>query len=62
MYLADLNSPRRELSNDGLGIAVALLVRQQINLLCAHTGKQSSCTSYLAYVLLFLRTIILAKE
>ena len=31
----DLNSPRRELSSDGLGIVVALLVRWQINFSCA---------------------------
>ena len=30
MYLDDLNSPRRELFNGGLGIIVALLVRWQI--------------------------------
>ena len=35
---ADLNSPRRELSNGGLGIVVALLVRWQIVFLSAYTG------------------------
>ena len=35
----DLNSPRRELSNGGLEIVVALLVCWQIDFLCAHTGK-----------------------
>ena len=34
IYQADLKSPRRELSNGGLGIVVALLVRQGIALLC----------------------------
>ena len=34
---ADLNSPCRELSNGGLEIVVALLVRQQINFLSAQT-------------------------
>ena len=31
MARKDLNSPRRELSNGGLGIVVALLVAYQIN-------------------------------
>ena len=35
IYQVDLNSPRQELSNGGLGIAVALLVRWQIDCLCA---------------------------
>ena len=34
---ADLNFPRRELSDGGLGIVVALLVRQGIDFLCACT-------------------------
>ena len=34
----DLNSTRRELSNDGLGIVVALLLRWQIDFLCISTG------------------------
>ena len=34
---ADLNSPRQDLSNDGLGIVVALLVRWQINFVCVST-------------------------
>ena len=33
--LADLNSPRQELSYSGLGIVVTLLVRWQIDLSCA---------------------------
>ena len=32
---ADLGSPRREPSNGGLGIVVALLVRWGINFVCA---------------------------
>ena len=35
---ADLDSPRRELSNGGLGIVVALLVRWGINFLSARIG------------------------
>ena len=35
---ADLDSPRRELSNGGPVILVALLVRWQINVVCACTG------------------------
>ena len=35
---ADLDSPRQKLSNGGLGIVVALLVRSGNNLLCACTG------------------------
>ena len=38
MDKADLNSARRELSNDGLESVVALLVRRQIDVLCASTG------------------------
>ena len=34
----NLNSPCRELSNGGLGIVVALLVRYQINILSAPIG------------------------
>ena len=34
-YQADLDFPRRELSDDGLEIVVTLLVRQQINFPCA---------------------------
>ena len=34
----DLGSPCRELSNDGLGIVVALTVLLRINLSCASTG------------------------
>ena len=32
----DLSSPRRELSNSGLGIVAALLVRWGIDFLCAY--------------------------
>ena len=38
MAKADLDSPRRELSNGGLGIVVALLVRWQIDFLSVYTG------------------------
>ena len=36
---ADLNPPRCELSNGGLGFVVALSVRWQIDFLCAYTGS-----------------------
>ena len=36
---ADLDSPRRELSNGGLGIVAALLVCWQINFLSAHNER-----------------------
>ena len=36
---ADLNSPRRELSNGGLKSVVTLLVRWQINFLSARIGR-----------------------
>ena len=36
--LTDLNPPRRELSNGGLGFVVALSVCWQIDFLCACTG------------------------
>ena len=36
---ADLNSLRRDLSNGGLRIVVALLVRWQIVFLSAHIGR-----------------------
>ena len=36
--LADLNCPREEFSNGGLGIVVALLVCLQIDILCVSTG------------------------
>ena len=43
IYLEDLDSPRRELSNGGLGIVVALLVCWGINF-CVHiSDAQSSC-------------------
>ena len=46
MDLEDLNSPRQELSNGGLEIVVALLVRWQIDISCVCTvGAQSSCTN-----------------
>ena len=35
---ADFDSPRRELSNNGLGIVVALLVFPAINFSCVSTG------------------------
>ena len=38
-----LNPPRQELSNGGLGIVVALLVRFQIMCVCVLLGVQSSC-------------------
>ena len=39
MYPADLNSPRRELSNGGLEIVVALPVCWQIIFLSARIGR-----------------------
>ena len=41
---AELDSPRQELSNGGLGIVVALSVFSEIVFLCACTGVQSSCS------------------
>ena len=38
----DLDSPRRELSNGGLGIIVVLLVRPRINFSCVFTGGPSN--------------------
>ena len=35
---SDLDSPRRELSNGGIGIVVTLLVRWQIDFLLDYTG------------------------
>ena len=35
IHLADLNSPRQELFNGGLGIVVTLLVRRQIDFSCS---------------------------
>ena len=35
IYTEDLDFPRQELSNGGLGIVAALLVCRQINFLCA---------------------------
>ena len=43
MYPADLNSPRQELSNGGLGIVVALLVCWQIDFCRIILEVQSSC-------------------
>ena len=37
IYQADLDSPRRELSNGGLGIVVTLLVPRQIDFSCVST-------------------------
>ena len=45
---ADLNSPRRELSNGGLGIVVALLVRWQNDFLSAHIGYPIQLRRYVA--------------
>ena len=39
IYLADLDSPRRELSNGGLKSVAALLIRWQINFLSARIGR-----------------------
>ena len=39
MVKADLDSPRRELSNGGLESVVTLLVRWQIDCSCASPGK-----------------------
>ena len=36
---ADLDSSCRELSNGGLGIVIALLVRRGINFVCAYIGR-----------------------
>ena len=43
---ADLDSPRRELSNAGLGIVVALLVRQGNDFHVFLLGVQSSCSNF----------------
>ena len=40
---ADLDSPRRELLNSGLGLVVTLLVHWQINFSCVHFGRATSC-------------------
>ena len=48
---AGLDSPRRELSNAGLGIVVPLLVRWQINSVWASTG--GSIQLYLTGVVLW---------
>ena len=39
---ADLDSPRQEFSNGGLGIVAALLVHWQIDFPCASTGGPSN--------------------
>ena len=41
-----LDSPRRELSNGGLGIVVALLVRWEINVCMFILEIQSSCKRF----------------
>ena len=46
-----LNSPRREFSNLGLGIVVALLVRWKIGFCVFLLGIQSSCRNYSAFFL-----------
>ena len=51
-----LGSPRRELSNGGLGILVALLVRRQIIFLCVSTGGPIQLYFY-TYSIIVLRTI-----
>ena len=43
MYPEDLNSPRREFPNEGLGIVVTLLVRPGIIFCVFLIGAQSSC-------------------
>ena len=53
---ADLDSPRRELSNGGLKIVVTLLVRWQINFLSAQTltlNPAVRVTLLFCYLLLF---------
>ena len=45
---ADLDSPCRELSNGGLGIAVAFLVCRQIMFLSAHIGRPNQLYFYRA--------------
>ena len=39
IYIADLDSPRRELSVRSLEFVVALLVRSEINFSCACAGE-----------------------
>ena len=56
---AGLDSPRQELSNGGLRIAVALLVVPVIDFLCACTRVSSGCNFY---VLTKLFTKITVKE
>ena len=43
---ACLDSPRRELSNGGLGIDVALLIRWKIIFLSAHIGRPIQLCMY----------------
>ena len=44
MYSKDLDSPRRELSNGGLGIVVALTAFRELIFRVFILGVQSSCT------------------
>ena len=46
---ADLDFPRRELSNNGLGIVITLLVRRYIIFVCASTGGSNQLQPF--YVL-----------
>ena len=50
LNLADLNSPRQELSNAGLRIVVALLVRWQINFCRLVLGVQSNWRPKMKYI------------
>ena len=51
---ADLVSPRREISNGGLGIVVSLAVRWEIHFSCA-----SSCHSIQMYIDVFDEQVLL---
>ena len=46
----DLDSPRRELSNGGLGIVVALSIFRELIFRMRALGVQSSCSSRPEYV------------
>ena len=46
LKLEDLISPSRELSNGGLGVVVALLVRWQIIFRVRLADRQSSCNLF----------------
>ena len=53
-YPKDLDSPRRDLFNGGLGFVVAHLVRTRINFSCVSTGGSiqlqiSTCTALITY-------------